>query len=59
MLGFSYVYREMAFGSISGCIGSDVAHVVNAGVHQLSGFPRFVDPLDADVVGERWLLPEY
>lgn len=21
--------------------------------------PRFVDPLDADVVGERWLLPEY
>lgn len=30
----------MAFGSISGCIGSDVAHVVNAGVHQLSGFLR-------------------
>lgn len=21
--------------------------------------PRFVDPFDADVVGERWLLPEY
>lgn len=21
--------------------------------------PRFVDPLDSDVVGERWLLPEY
>lgn len=21
--------------------------------------PRFVDPFDADIVGERWLLPEY
>lgn len=34
----SNVYREVAFSSISGSIGSDVAHVVNTGVQLLSRF---------------------
>lgn len=33
----SHVYREMAFGSISGCIRGDVANIVNAGIHHVSG----------------------
>jgi len=35
-----HVYRETAFGLISGRIRSDVAHVVNAGIHYVSGSLR-------------------
>lgn len=59
LLGFSHVYREMAFGSISGCIRGDVAHAVNARIHHVSGTPRLINVLHCDIVGERRFLPEY
>lgn len=33
----SHIYREVTFALISGCIRGDVAHVVHAGIHYVSG----------------------
>ena len=47
-------------GYVNGRTRGDDSAGITPGQNSMSfAHPRFVDPLDADVVGERWLLPEY